>query len=409
MLLDNRTLLFSLTLISSLMALSLAFVSQARTRDGLRLWAGAMLLESSVWVLAGARGIIADFYSITVANVLMTGVLSLKLAAICAYRQLPWPRWSCLLPIAVSFAVFSALPYEDLKHRLIYNSALFSAQILMIVQVLRGDTESRQGRAWWLLYCSSIAVLPPLALRAAVAASGIYAFSAPHTSIAPNPVQLAVFVCIVALDLLGTMGFILMIKERADREIRELAMTDSLTGIFNRRAFMAQAEKEIAVSQRTGLPLGMLMLDIDHFKRINDEYGHATGDAVLVGITNLLTSQLRRQDTLGRYGGEEFCALLPATDTDGAFALAEKLRRTVESIPLSIGDAVVPVTISIGVTMCHASDCGTCRIDYNQLLAEADKALYQAKREGRNRSVMLPQICPYAPPCEVRQRTATAS
>ncbi|HEY3326374.1 MAG TPA: GGDEF domain-containing protein [Novimethylophilus sp.] len=398
MLLDNRTLLFSLMLISGLMALSLAVVSHRREREGLRKWAGALALESVVWLLIAARGMIPDILSIVVANLLMATAQSLKLAAIYEYRQWAWPRWQCLLPILLSLLLFASLPYEDVRSRIGYGSLVYAVQLLMIIQVLRTDMESRTGRAWWLIFGSAVVMLPMLALRSIAALTGAYVFAAPHTSVAPNPVQLAVFVCVTALDLLGSLGFILMIKERADREIRALAMTDSLTGIFNRRAFMAHAEKDMAAAQRSRLPLALLMIDIDLFKRINDEHGHSAGDAVLVEVTALLSSQLRRQDTLGRYGGEEFCVLLPATDETGALALAEKLRRAVEAIPLSIGHGSIPVTISLGVTAWLPTACESCLVDCSRMLEDADKALYQAKRGGRNRTVTIPSHCPHTAP-----------
>lgn len=392
MILDNGTLLFSLMLIDAMIALSLAFVSRGGERDGLNKWAGAIALESLVWLLVAARGAIPDLLSIEVANILMATVQAMKLAAIYEYRGWAWPRLQCLLPVLLTSLVFVFLQHEDARGRMIFGSLLYGAQMLMLVQALRTDTESRAGRAWWLLFGSAMAILPVLALRAIVALLGIYAFATPTGALAPNPVQLTVFVCMIALDLLGSMGFILMIKERSDREIRGLAMTDSLTKISNRRAFMGQAEKEMAAARRNHLSLALLMIDIDNFKRINDEHGHAAGDAVLVDVAGLLGSRLRKQDTLGRYGGEEFCVLLPATDGAGALALAEKLRYAIEAMPMTIGHGSTSVTISIGVAVCPAS-CGACAVDFDRILRDADEALYKAKRDGRNRTVNLSLGC----------------
>jgi len=389
MLLDNRTLIFSLMLLSAMMALSLAVVSWGREHDSLKKWAGAMALESFAWSLATARGAIPDVLSIVLFGVLLVTAQSMKLAAIHEFRDLDWPRWQCLLPVALAFLILAALPYDDFRNRITFGSMLYGAQMLMLLQVLRTDTESRTGRAWWLLFGATTAVLPLFALRAIAAFFGIVEFATIQSSVAPNPVQLAVFVGLIALSMLGSMGFILMVKERADRAIRSLAMIDSLTGIFNRRAFMERAEKEYAIAQRNKTSLALLMIDIDFFKRINDEYGHPTGDDVLVDVARLLNSRLRKQDTLGRYGGEEFCILLPATDEAGAMAVAETLRNTVAETPLATERNSISATISIGVTVCPTSSVG-CNLGFYKLLDDADAALYQAKRDGRNRTVTLP-------------------
>jgi len=394
MFLDNRTLLLSLVLTCAMMALSLAVVSWGREHDSLKKWAGAMALESVSWLLVGARGTIPEVLAIVLPGLLMMTAQALKLAAIHEYRDLAWPRWQCLFPVGLVFLIFFAVPYEDFRSRLIYGSLIYGAQMLMIVQILRTDTESRAGRAWWLLFGATIAILPLLALRAIVAFFGTFEFATTQSLVAPNPVQLAIFVGLIALSMLGSMGFILMVKERADRAIRSLAMIDSLTGVFNRRAFMERAEKEYAIAKRNKMSLALLMIDIDYFKRINDEFGHPTGDSVLVDVAQLLESRLRKQDTLGRYGGEEFCILLPATDEAGAMAVAETLRNTVESTPLATERNSISATISIGVTVCTAN----CDKGFYELLDNADAALYQAKHDGRNRTAMLPIGCWNASP-----------
>lgn len=392
MLLDNRTLLFSLMLISAMMALSLAVVSWGREHDSLKKWAGAMALESVAWSLGTARGEIPDILSIVLFGVFLVAAQAMKLAAIYEYRELPWPRWQCLLPVGLAALLLTALPYDDFRGRLIYGSLIYGAQMLMILQALRADTESRAGRAWRLLFGATVAILPLFALRAIVAYFGVLKFATVQSSIAPNPVQLSIFVGLIAMSMLGSLGFILMVKERADRAIRSLAMIDSLTGVFNRRAFMERAEKEYGIAQRNKSHLALLMIDIDFFKRINDEYGHPTGDDVLTDVARILGSRLRKQDTLGRYGGEEFCILLPATDEAGAMVVAETLRKAVAEAPLATERNGISVTISIGVTACP-SFCTERNLGFYKLLDDADAALYQAKRDGRNRTVRLTIGC----------------
>ena len=393
--LDNRTLLLCLVIVCGAMAMSMAFVSRSGEHDGLRKWAVAMGLESVAWFLISVRGMIPDAVSIIAANLLLATALSTKLAAIYDYRGLAWPRWKCLLPILLIFLTFIPLQYGDFRGRLIYGSLIYGTQMLMIAHALRADVESRAGRAWWLLFGSTAAILPILALRAIVAFLDTYQFGLPQTSTAPNPVQLAAFVCVIVLGIAGSMGFILMIKERAERESRALAMIDSLTGVFNRRAFMERAEKEWAAAQRSRLPLGLLMIDVDYFKDINDKYGHPAGDAALAEVARILASRLRKQDTIGRYGGEEFCVLLPATDENGAATLGETLRTAIENTPLAIAGQNISATISIGASSRVSS--AKLPSSFGKLLDAADTALYRAKREGRNRTILLAESLLIAP------------
>jgi diguanylate cyclase (GGDEF)-like protein len=392
MLLDNRTLLFSLVMISALLALSLAVVARGNRRDGLRTWAGALGLESLAWLLISARGMIPDALSILGANLLMAGAQALKLAAVYEYRGLPWPRWRCLLPVLAMFLLVIALAYNDFRDRLLYGSLIYAVQMFLLLEILRTDTESRKGRAWWLLFGTTAAIVPILGLRALAALFDTTTFAAVQDSVAPNTVQMLVFVCVIALDILGSLGFILMEKERSDLELRALAMTDFLTRSLNRRAFTLRAEQEVSLAHRTGAPLALLMLDIDHFKQVNDRHGHAAGDIVLVEVARIIGSCIRKQDTLGRYGGEEFGVLLPATDQAGALVLAEKLRNAVASARFQFGPQPVSVTISAGVTVCQAQ-CARCPSDLHRLLEDADKALYEAKHAGRNCTAVKPAGC----------------
>jgi diguanylate cyclase (GGDEF)-like protein len=385
MLLDNRTLLFSLMLISGLMALSMAVVVRNEERDGLRKWAAAVSLETLAWLLIALRGSITDVLSITAANIIMASAQGLKLAAIYEYRRLHCPRWQYLLPVALAAALFGSLPYTAVTERLVLGSLFYCFQLSLMLRVLHADRESHTGHAWGLIFYSFWAMMGMLLARGIAAAFTDIEFAATPTSIAPNPIQLGVFICIMSFALMGSLGFVLMIKERSDREIRTLAMTDMLTRIFNRRAFMIQAEKELAAAERSGLPLGFLMIDIDHFKPVNDQYGHAAGDAALVRIAEVLSANLRKQDTLGRYGGEEFCALLPGTDAQGAMALAEKLRLEVAMTRIHLDEAALALTISVGISV-WGRERGSS--DSRILLDAADQALYQAKSRGRNRCVM---------------------
>jgi len=161
--------------------------------------------------------------------------------------------------------------------------------------------------------------------------------------------------------------------------LRELAMIDSLTGVLNRRAFLDHADGEWVRHRRHNHPLSCAMIDVDGFKRINDTFGHAAGDAVLQHIGALVRATLRASDLPARLGGDEFVALMPETNLEGAIATSERLLARVAARPLTVLDQNLAATLSIGVA--GAEGCESLE----DLLARADRALYKAKKEGRAR------------------------
>ena len=168
-------------------------------------------------------------------------------------------------------------------------------------------------------------------------------------------------------------------RERAEQQLSQQALTDSLTGLAN-RAQLEQAFQRLA--SEGALPLSVLMLDLDYFKRINDEHGHATGDAVLRQVAETLREQSRREDVACRLGGEEFCVLLPRTDGRNARRLAERLREAIAALRCRHNEAVLALTASIGV-----ASTSTPGEQLDLMLHTADKKLYEAKFGGRNRVV----------------------
>jgi diguanylate cyclase (GGDEF)-like protein len=167
-------------------------------------------------------------------------------------------------------------------------------------------------------------------------------------------------------------------RKKAEDELRHLATTDPLTGAGNRRHFMALASAEVARSQREELPLSALMLDLDFFKRVNDQYGHAGGDEALRRFVARCIADLRGSDILGRLGGEEFAAILPETDSAGAMDVAHRLRRHLAAEDITCDRGTFRFTVSIGVAALKPGD------SLEELLRRADEALYWVKAHGRN-------------------------
>jgi len=167
------------------------------------------------------------------------------------------------------------------------------------------------------------------------------------------------------------------------QEVKSLALTDPLTGLQNRRSLFDVGRIEFARSQRMNRPFCCLMLDLDHFKKFNDQYGHLIGDLVLQEFARRAKSSVREVDLIGRYGGEELVIFLPETDLATAMQVAERLRKSVEKTPIQISDQELHLTVSIGVSR---RDENTLEVE--TLIARADQALYIAKHRGRNQVAM---------------------
>ena len=188
-----------------------------------------------------------------------------------------------------------------------------------------------------------------------------------------SPVQSATYLLSFALSFFWSMGFILMVSQRLRNDLMEVATIDVLTRIPNRRATQAFLEKELSRAQRNQSEFSVLLIDIDNFKQVNDRWGHSVGDDVLVKTAAIFQSMVRKQDWVGRWGGEEFLMILPGSPDCDAESLAERVRSEIANSEYSYGVESFGITVSIGITCAKPSD----QID--QILKNADQALYRAK------------------------------
>jgi len=182
------------------------------------------------------------------------------------------------------------------------------------------------------------------------------------------------------ISILGHQFALGLRRVRLYQEIEKIAITDSLTEVFTRRYTMDRFNEEIKRSRLRKIPMSFLMIDVDHFKNINDSFGHLTGDLVLREIAKIIKDNIREIDVAGRYGGEEFCIILPDTDREGAMYAAERIRVAAEKTAIKAYDTRIKTTLSIGITT--FADDGK---DMDELIDKADWALYRAKKQGRNR------------------------
>jgi diguanylate cyclase (GGDEF)-like protein len=196
--------------------------------------------------------------------------------------------------------------------------------------------------------------------------------------------QTVTFLFGYAFIIMSSFCMLLLHKNRADNKNYLLSITDPLTGVYNRRSFMELADKLLARSARSNSSSALLMIDIDHFKRINDQHGHSTGDEALKAFVARVQPCLRDEDILVRFGGEEFCVLMPGADGEGALTLAERIREHVAAEPIEAEGTSIAVTVSIGIaTAVKGGDFAR-----KSLFASADRALYEAKDAGRNQTIL---------------------
>ncbi|MCG8012235.1 MAG: GGDEF domain-containing protein, partial [Candidatus Thiodiazotropha weberae] len=177
-------------------------------------------------------------------------------------------------------------------------------------------------------------------------------------------------------------GFVLTTVEQGAEQNRRMALIDPLTGMFNRRALFESMDKLFTKAEAEAQPLSLMIMDVDLFKQVNDRYGHQAGDLVLKRVANTIKGRLRQEDIVGRIGGEEFLAVLPDTPPEGAIRLAEELRQTLAAESVVFKEQTIQVTISVGL---YSSVSLASSQTPDSVIASADKALYRAKTNGRNR------------------------
>lgn len=374
---DVPTMLMMIIACSMVMALALALVGWRQRSEGMGCWATALVLHSLAYVLLGQRGILSDVLTIVLANVLLGATFSALLAALYQFRSLPWPWFQMAWPVVMLAFVFMFL-LDDYLARVIVGCTVYVAQIGQLFWALRAPRDPLPGRG-------ALLIVFGMGLQAVMLAGRIIGAHAgalqPTTLLEAGTLQTVTFVCALVTVLSASLGFIFMTKDRLNASNLRMASTDPLTGVANRRALIDALERDLAHAQRAHEPLAVMMVDVDHFKKVNDVHGHLAGDHVLQHVVALLHERLRSQDLVGRFGGEEFLLLLPQTDSAGAQELAQALCERIAQSECVWEGKSIPVTVSIGM---FAGRIGP-NDRWDMVVDAADHAMYQAKQGGRNR------------------------
>ncbi len=378
---DIRTAVFLGATLSLLIGLLLALVVRdfpESVRPSLSLWTRGTVLLPLGFLLLTLRGVWPDLLTVLLANLLLVVAFGYYVRAVLCFRGLPHrAQWTWLLAGATIPGLWW-FTYVDpqLTARAAMVSAALAVEVGAVALVMWRMPAIERGRGAWASISLFTVAAAFLAYRAGYFALFPESLAHPFQT---SAMQLFSFAAGALLPLVGTFGFLLLCVDRARRELETAATTDFLTGLCNRRAIGNFGTQAFARARRTGAPLAVLVLDLDHFKRINDAFGHAAGDTALREIAAVLRASVRADETLGRLGGEEFVILLEDTDAATARRAAERVRQQLAARRIDMSSESVHVTASVGVAVLTGEDHS-----FDDVLQRADRAMYEAKTQGRN-------------------------
>lgn len=381
--LDSFTLLVATSATIVFLGCALLYFWNRDRRSVWLLWWAVPFLVGGISVLTYLRpNWQADLFSIAVGNAVRIGAIGLLWQGARAFERRP-PMALATFAVAGLWLALCTIPafLASMPARIVGVSLAHGAFCCLAAwELWRGRAEHLPSRL------PAVAVFLSFALLMAVRTVGVNILPFPMGSLPLDPLWMAgfdfaVFIHAMFLGLL----LIALTKERLELEQRNIALVDPLTGLMNRRAFMAHVERNAdRVGNGRDAATTLLALDLDHFKSINDRFGHDVGDRVLAAFAVIASDTVRPTDFLFRMGGEEFCFILPDTDVKAAIAVAERIRHAfaTSAVTTHRGERV-GTTVSIGI-----ANVDVAGVDFDIMLAAADAALYEAKSRGRNRVVV---------------------
>jgi diguanylate cyclase (GGDEF)-like protein len=375
----------TISLITAIQAAFMAVMLWAGTygdagsvRQSLRIRSTALGVEALAWATLAAHAYLSPAMLLLFGNafsLIAQGMSVFALRLLLGER----PRGRVVFAVAVLGLLAVAwfgLIRPDYRWRVLCGSLAIAINILLSVEALLGVSVRRRSRARYVL----LSIFAMAAIMLAWRNLELWLSLPPLDGItSPNNTNLFYVVFWSLQPLFAGIGFLLLYNEILRQELHMLARVDPLTGVSNRLAIYEATTMMLAQAARDRQPLAVLMLDADHFKDVNDRFGHNGGDKVLRELTASIRGTLRGSDMIGRVGGEEFVVLSPGANLAGARILAERIRSTVEATRLMIDGHVLNLTVSVGVAVAVTNDN-----DGIALLKRADAALYAAKRAGRN-------------------------
>ena len=381
----------TLSLISTVQTAVLAMMLWAGAHGGagtarrsLHLRALAFAIEAAGWGSLAASAYVSPAVLLLGGNALNLIAMGMSVIALRLLLEEPL-RWRLVLAIGVIGwlgVAWFGIVQPNYLYRVLWGSVAITLNMLLNMEALSHGFRWRSSRARTILLLFCVMAVVLVAWRSGQLWFGAYQ---PGGTSVPSPTNFFYILLSGMQPLFASIGFLLLYNEILQGELNQLARVDPLTGVKNRLATNEMMDYLLARAERKELVLAVLMLDADHFKLVNDRFGHAGGDKVLQGMVAAIRSRLRDSDVLGRVGGEEFVVLSPDTSLSGAMSLAERIRQSVEAAAMRVDGKVVPLTLSIGVTTARLGER-----DAAAVLQRADKALYVAKHSGRNQVAAAP-------------------
>jgi diguanylate cyclase (GGDEF)-like protein len=373
---DPRTIVLLTGVMGGLMAIVLYFLQRnyPPSVKGLRYWTAGTAVLFAAGLTAASRGLTPDLVSITAANLLIFSGVYLQLFGTEHFFGLNTrfgPRFAiigALVLVSAWFTVGNPWYLPRLMISILVMSWLFSTHALLILR--HGGNSFAYRFAVFVLLCALLSQIMRLGTA--------WLYPAGTGILDTTPQNLVYMISYPFLMLLAAISLVLMATDRVRAEFEHLASHDSLTNALTRRNLTEVCQQELERCKRHGRSMSILLIDIDHFKSINDRFGHQAGDRVLVQFVKAVQTLLRSADAIGRLGGEEFVVVLPETPTEVARVVAERVRAKVGALQVP-----GPFTVSIGVaTNLSEGD------SVDALMARADRAMYRAKEQGRDQVVL---------------------
>lgn len=378
MLLDMRTLWVVIVIVYALLGgLQLVLWRLQRSETAMLFWGLSLLCCGLGALLVILRGVAADWLSIGAGNTLTSLGYLMSTVGLLRFSRRPvaW-AWVCAPPLLIGL-LFVFVPFfaQQAAPRVVLMAAL----LVLVAGINLGICWRAQEQEPLRLRQLAIVAFAVTGLFSILRATVTVFYTPPADFMDPSKTQPLLMLIGLALLLFWNLSLMLMPGERLQNKLRRAAQDDALTNLLNRGGFNSLARRQLERCRLAKRPASVLLMDLDHFKRVNDSHGHDTGDRLLCAFAETVREQSRASDLIARYGGEEFCALLPDADQQQAIEIAERIRQHFSLVTVPVEGGTLGTTVSIGVTEIAATET------VDAALQRADQSLYAAKREGRNR------------------------
>jgi diguanylate cyclase (GGDEF)-like protein len=379
-----------------------AYVTRSYPKfEAARFWTGSAFAAAAGAALASLRIAVDSLVPLLAGGTVMILAACLAAMGIKRFydRPVTWRGTALITGLSFGGLTFFIFVYDSVSMRILIYSVGQALPLALTLKLLLSSQDGRKNPGARL--AATVAILI-IGIYAARVLGNVLHIGGQFSFVQYNPIQSALILVLMFLSMAWNFGFLLMAMDRLRNEVADLALLDDLTGVGNRRHLLARLTEECARSERSGGPFALLVIDLDGFKAINDTHGHAAGDACLQHFTLMAQTRLRPGDMLARTGGDEFCIVLPSSTLREGAMIARRVLEVCRADAEQCAGQDIPISVSIGVAQWTREIGGYP----DRLIAAADHALYEAKKDGRNRYAAYDPAPPLAPVPEPRPELA---